>query len=233
VAVGVDDDLLAGYASPSFTAKQRFLAAARRLVRLPRPGEGPLDHLVWESRWQELEAARPDPEGWCTALSQATGIYFFPAREWPERFLRYLALLGVRRVLEAGAGRGYLAAALGPLAAGRGLDFLAVDKGEGEFQADLPRHPSVVLADAFAAARTFAAEAVLWAWPAPQQSLAPLFACPAVRYLFVVGEAGGGVTGSREDWLMLPHRRSRSLSRYGRGRSGPARHQVTVFGRPR
>jgi hypothetical protein len=187
--------------------------------------------LLPEGRWQEITDGLPDPAGWFAALSQATGIYFFPSREWPGLFVRYLRLLGVRRLLEAGAGRGYLTAALGPLALGAAISFQAIDRGEGEFQSELDAFPEVGRGDVFAAAPASRPEAVLYAWPPPGQSLAPLFACPALRYLCVVGEAGGGITGAREDWRNLPHRRSDILSRFGRGRTGSARHQVTIFWR--
>ncbi|MGD0827120.1 MAG: hypothetical protein ABSA09_03420 [Desulfobaccales bacterium] len=50
-----------------------------------------------------------------------------------------------------------------------------------------------------------------------------------LHYLIMVGEAGGGATGDPEDWRRLAHRDSPSLSRWGRGRTGPERHRVTVF----
>jgi len=163
------------------------------------------------------------------ALSQATGVYFFPSREWPGRLLRFLRFLGVRRLLEAGAGRGYLTAALGPLAQAAGLDFLALDKGEGEFVGNLEVHPFVQRGDVFQVIHRFDPEAILYAWPPPGQSLTPLFACGSLRYVIVAGEAGGGVTGAREDWLALAVRKSPALSRYCRGRTGQNRHQVSIF----
>ena len=226
-----DSHLVFDHVSPVFRVRRRFEAAARNLVRLPRPGEGSLDHLLPEACWQELSGGLPDPAGWFTALSQATGVYFFPSREWPGRFVRYLGFLGIHRLLEAGAGRGYLTAALGQLAMAHGMAFRAIDQGEGEFQSELPSCPEVIRGDVFAAAPAFRPEAVLYAWPPPGQSLAPLFTCSALRYIFVVGEPGGGITGAREDWLTLPQRRSDILSRFSRGRTGPAPHQVTIFWR--
>ena len=125
----------------TFRDHRQFLEYARRLVRLPEPGEGPLDYLLPEARWQELLDREPDPAAWLMALSQATGVYFFPSREWPPRLLRYLQLLKITRLLEAGAGRGYLTAALAPLCEAAGLAFRAVDKGEGEFQSGLEVAP--------------------------------------------------------------------------------------------
>jgi hypothetical protein len=198
-------------------------------VRLPEPGEGPLDHLLPEARW--LKLCPPGPEGhiWLAALSQATGIYFFPAREWPPRLVRYLRRLGVRRLLEAGAGRGYLTAALAPLSEAAGLAFRAVDKGQGEFQSGLPVHPRVGRGDVFEVIHDFRPDAVLYAWPPPGQSLAGICQAPFLHYLLVVGEVGGGATGAREDWQQLPHRLSPALSRFGRGRTGEAGHGVTIF----
>lgn len=215
--------------SLTFREQRHFQDLARGLVRLPVPGEDPLAHLLPEARWQELSRPQEDPGAWFMALSQATGVYFFPSREWVPLLLRYLKLLRVARLLEAGAGRGYLTAALAPLAQAAGLKFKAIDRGDGEFQAGLAVHPRVETGDVFSAVLDFRPEVVLYAWPPPGQSLASLCQAPALRYLIVVGEAGGGVTGAREDWQSLPHRPSPALSRYGRGRTGPARHGVTVF----
>ena len=215
----------------TFRQRRRFEAQARALIRLPRSGEGVLDYLLPESTWQKLLNQVPDPENWLAALSQTTGVYFFPSREWPGCLLRWLTLLGVRRLLEAGAGRGYLAAALGPLTAAAGLTYKAVDKGEGEFFQGLAVHPLVEPGDVFAVSQTFHPEAILYAWPPPGQSLAPLFTCPSLRYLIVAGEPGGGVTGARQDWVTLPHKKSAILSRFCRGRTGQNRHQVSIFWR--
>jgi hypothetical protein len=219
------------WSAAGFAARRRFEAAAREFIRLPRAGEGPLDHLRPELVWQELLRDTPEAEGWLMALSAATGVYFLPSREWPSRFIRFLGLRKISRLLEAGAGRGYLSAALAPLARNAGLTFKAVDKGQGEFQTSLPVSEEVEAGDVFAVVPEFQPEAILYAWPPPGQSLAPLFHTAALRYLIVVGEEGGGATGARDDWLALPHKPSPALSRFGRGRTGPGRHQVTIFSR--
>lgn len=215
--------------SLNFREQRRFQNFARDLVRLPAPGEGPLDYLLSEARWQELCRPEKDLEAFFMALSQATGVYFFPSREWLPLLVRYLTLLKVRRLMEAGAGRGYLTAALAPLSQAAGQAFRAIDRGEGEFQAGLPVYPGVARGDVFTAIYDFQPEVVLYAWPPPGQSLVKICQAPFLHYLIVVGEAGGGATGTREDWETLPHRISPTLSRYGRGRTGPARHRVTVF----
>ena len=213
----------------TFREHRQFIEYARRLVRLPELGEGPLDYLLPEARWQELLAREPDPAAWLMALSQVTGVYYFPSREWPTRLLRYLQLLKITRLLEAGAGRGYLTAALAPLCDQAGLAFRAVDKGEGEFQSDLRSHPRVERGDVFAALQDFRPQAVLYAWPPPGQSLVRICQADFLHYLILVGEAGGGATGDPRDWQSLRQRESAALSRYGRGRTGPERHRVTIF----
>ena len=213
----------------SFLEQRAFERLARDLVRLPGPGEGPLSYLLPEARWRELAAGVPDEAAWLMALSQATGVYFFPSREWVRALMRYLKLLGVTRLLEAGAGRGYLTAALAPWCAASGIRFRAVDRGDGEFVSGLPVYPGVETGDALTAATELRPEVVVYAWPPPGQSVAPLCQMPFLHYLILIGEAGGGATGAREDWETLPHKASPALSRYGRGRTGALSHRVTVF----
>jgi len=215
--------------SPGFQEQRRFLEFARALIRLPEPGEGLLDYLLPEARWQELCRGMEDRESWFMALSQATGVYFFPSREWAPRLLRYLRRLGVGRLLEAGAGRGYLTAALGPLAAAAGMAFRAIDRGDGEFRVGLPVFPLVQPGDVFTVIRDFQPQAVIYAWPPPGQSVAELFTASSLRYLLLVGEETGGAAGAREDWARLPHKISSFLRRFSRGRTGPDRHRVTIF----
>lgn len=215
--------------SAKFREQRRFQDFARTLIRLPRPGEGPLDYLLPEARWQEICRRLADPESWFMGLSQATGVYFFPSREWVPRLVRYLARLGVMRLLEAGAGRGYLSAGLAPLAAAAGMEFLAIDREDGEFRAGLPVSQLVQAGDAFSVIREFQPQAAVYAWPPPGQSIAPLLEAPSLRYLLLIGEEQGGAAGAREDWERLPHKISPFLSRFSRGRTGPGRHRVTIF----
>ncbi len=215
--------------SQNFRQQRQFIGFARDLVRLPVPGEEPGGHLLPEGRWRELCGRVPDPENWLAALSQATGVYFFPSREWPGALLRCLRRLRVTRLLEAGAGRGYLAAALAPLCAGAGIAFRAIDRGDGEFCSELPVYAGVETGDLWQVARVFKPEVILYAWPPPGQSVAAICQLPFLHYLILVGEAGTGVTGAREDWEQLPHRFFPALSRFGRGRTGLKSHGVTIF----
>jgi hypothetical protein len=213
----------------NFREHRAFERFARDLVRLPRPGADPLEHLLPEARWRELTHGLPDEAAWLMALSQATGVFFFPSREWVKTLMRYLKLLKVTRLLEAGAGRGYLAAALAPICAALGIRFKAVDQGDGEFVSGLPVYAGVERAAALTAAQELRPEVVLYAWPPPGQSVAPLCQTDFLHYLIVIGEAGGGATGARGDWETLPHKVSPALSQYGRGRIGALSHRVTVF----
>lgn len=213
----------------SFREQQTFERFARDLVRLPVPGESPLDYLLPEARWRELADQVPDEAAWLMALSQATGVYFFPSREWVKTLMRFLKLLRVTRLLEVGAGRGYLAAALAPLCTAAGIKFLAIDKGDGEFISGLPVYSGVERGDANTCVRELKPEVVVYAWPPPGQSVAGICQLPFLHYLILVGETEGGVTGALKDWQTLPHRWSAVLSRYGRGRTGSQHHRVTVF----
>lgn len=219
------------WCSGSATWRQRHLfeETARRVIRLPASGADPLEHLWSEAAWNRFVPLDDQEEAVLAALSQATGIYFFPYREWVLAFCRFIRLLGIRRVLEAGAGRGYLAAALAPLLARHGIGFKAVDTGQGEFESGLPRHPVVESMDALNAVQTFHPDLVVYAWPPPGQSIGPLCRSPGVRYVLVLGEKNGGCTGDPADWQRFRYRETDVLSRYGLGRSGRHHQAATVF----
>jgi hypothetical protein len=207
--------------------RRRFQDAAHRVVHLPHDDR--MDYVWSEADWNRLVPADDKEEAVLAALSQATGVYFFPSREWLEVFGRFIHLLGLRRVLEAGAGRGYLAAALAPLLARQGIAFMAVDNAQGEFETGLPRHPVVESADALQAVHLFSPDLIVYAWPPPGQSLGPLCRSPGVRYVLVLGEPGGGCTGDPTDWQRFRYHQVRTLSRYGLGRSGRRRQAATLF----
>ncbi len=135
-------------------------------------------------------------------------------------FAVLFTFLGIRRVLEAGAGRGYLAAALAPLLARQGVAFKAVDNAQGEFESGLSRHPVVEQADALTALQSFCPDLVLYAWPPPGQSIGPLCRSAGVRYVLVLGEPNGGCTGDPADWQRFEFRSAGFLSRL---RLGPLR----------
>jgi hypothetical protein len=216
-------------AHATWQQRRRFLAAAQALIRIPAPGAEPLGHLLTEACWRGLVPPDNQEVVVLTALSQASGVYFFPSREWVSAFCRFIHLLGIRRVLEAGAGRGYLAAALAPLLARQGVAFKAVDNAQGEFESGLPRHPVVEQADALTALQDFSPDLVLYAWPPPGQSIGPLCRSAGVRYVLVLGEPGGGCTGAPTDWQRFRHHSVGILSRRGLGRSGCRQQAATVF----
>jgi hypothetical protein len=207
--------------------RRRFQEAAQRVVYLP--GDDRPDHVWRQADWDRLVPPNAHEEAVLAALSQATGVYFFPSREWLRAFGRFINLLSIRRVLEAGAGRGYLAAALAPLLAGQNVAFQAVDNAQGEFETGLPRHPVVASADALEAVHRFGPDLIVYAWPPPGQSIGPLCRSPGVRFVLVVGETGGGCTGDPADWQRFRHHQVQVLSRYGLGRSGRRRQAATLF----
>jgi len=202
---------------------------ARSLVRLPTPGEAPGAHLLPESRWRELIPLDASGEELAVFLSQTTGVYFFPSREWVRLFCRLVARLDLRRVLEAGAGRGYLAAALAPGLAAAGVAYTAIDTFAGEYNPGLPYHPLVQPGDVFRDLDRHRPDLILYAWPPPGQTLDPVIRHPGVRYVMVLGESGGGCTGDPADWRRFRHHHSRLLSRFGVGRTGRRLQAVTIF----
>jgi hypothetical protein len=209
--------------------RQRFQEAARALIQIPASDADPVGHLLTEAHWRQLIPANDQEEIVLAALSQATGVYFFPSREWVLTFCRFIQLLGIRRVLEAGAGRGYLAAALAPLLARLGVDFKAVDNGQGEFESGLCRHPVVENLNALSAVQGFRPDLIFYAWPPPGQSIGPLCRSLSVRYVLLIGEPNGGCTGNPADWQSFYCRSMDFLVHYGLGRSGRRRQAATLF----
>ena len=216
-------------AQATWRQRRRFQEAARALVRIPAPGAAAMEHLLTEDCWRRLIPLDDHEEMVLAALSQATGVYFFPSREWILALCRFIHLLGIRRVLEAGTGRGYLAAALAPLLARQGVAFKAVDNALGEFESGLPRHPLVEQSDALTAVQSFCPDLILYAWPPPGQSIGPLCRRAGVRYVLVLGERNGGCTGEPADWHNFRHRSVGFLSSRGLGRSGRRHQAATIF----
>ena len=136
----------------SFREQSNFEHFARVLVRLPDPGEDPMAYLLPKARWRELTQRVPDEAAWLMALSQATGVYFFPSREWVRTLMLYL---GPTRGDPASGGRGRPGLSHcgpGPQLRRWGHGFPAVDTGDGEFVSGLPVYAGVERADALSAA---------------------------------------------------------------------------------
>ena len=215
---------------PSFREHRAFERFARDLVRLPDPGENPLEYLLPEARWRELTGRAPDAAAWLMALSQATGVYFFPSREWVLRLRRYLRLLRVTRVLEAGAGRGYLTAALAPACAAAGIRFRAVDTGDGEFVSGLPVYAGVERADALYCGPGVCARRWCSMPGRRRDNRWPPFAKRIFCIiLFSLGKRPAAPPGPGRIGRPCPTRFPRPCPRYGRGRTGALSRRVTVF----
>ncbi|MBI5495456.1 MAG: hypothetical protein HY904_10570 [Deltaproteobacteria bacterium] len=107
-----------------------------RLTRRRREACAALMGTLWDAHGRRrlptvralvaaLEACdRRDPWWVCEATS-AGPVYLLPTREWMRHLVRLLDRLGVRRVLEVGAGDGFLAECLAR--AGSGLHVTATD----------------------------------------------------------------------------------------------------------
>ena len=153
------------------------------------------------------------------ALAERTQLYFLPTAEFLRALIRLCRHLGVKRVLEVGAGEGFMAAAL----AERGFQVMATDL---EAMPAAPYGVPVYRASHLEAAAAFKPEMVFWCWP-PLGSRAPqeLLQAPGLKYYLDVGD-GGGATGAPN---LVPQFRGRylhTLSRLGYTRLdwGPFRH---------
>jgi hypothetical protein len=153
------------------------------------------------------------------ALAARTQLYFLPTAEFLRALISLFRHLGVKRVLEVGAGEGFMAGAL----AERGFQVMATDlEARSAAPYGLPVHRTSHL-QAVAAWRP---ELAFWCWP-PLASRAPqeLLQASGLKYYLDVGN-GGSATGSPN---LVPQFRGRylhTLSRLGYTRLdwGPFRH---------
>jgi|GEM_PF-6296311 hypothetical protein len=153
------------------------------------------------------------------ALTERKHLYFLPTSEFLRALIRLCRHLGVKRVLEVGAGEGFMAGAL----AARGLPVVATDleAAPGE-----PYGVPVQRASHLEAVAAFQPELIFWCWP-PLGSRAPqeLLQARGWEYYLDVGD-GGCATGTAN---LVPQFRGRylhNLSRLGYTRLdwGPFRH---------
>ncbi|MBI4795613.1 MAG: DUF1566 domain-containing protein [Deltaproteobacteria bacterium] len=152
-------------------------------------------------------------------LADSLQLYFLPTEEFLLALIRLFRHLGVTRVVEVGAGEGFVAAAL----AARGFPVVATDL---EAMPGAPYGVPVHRASHLEAVAAFRPELVFWCWP-PLGSRAPqeLLLAPGLKYYLDVGD-GGFATGAPG---LVPQFRGRylpTLSRLGYTRldAGPFRH---------
>lgn len=153
------------------------------------------------------------------ALAAQAQLYFLPTAEFLQALIRLFRHLGVKRVLEVGAGEGFLAGAL----AAQGFQVRATDL---EAVPGAPYGVQVQRAGHLEAVARFQPELAFWCWP-PLGSRAPqeLLQAPGLKYYLDVGD-GGCATGLPN---LVPQFRGRylhTLSRLGFTRLdwGPFRH---------
>lgn len=195
-----------------FRSSPELLARGRRLLQ--RHG----DRRV--PRRSEVEGFLQDG-GYFSEVMLADGLqlYFLPTEEFLLALIRLFRHLGVSRVVEVGAGEGFVAAAL----AARGFPVVATDL---EAMPGAPYGAPVHRANHLEAVAAFQPEMVFWCWP-PLGSRAPqeVIRAPGLKYYLDVGD-GGFATGAPE---LVPQFRGRylpTLSRLGYTRldAGPFRH---------
>jgi hypothetical protein len=200
-----------GFVSRGGSARARRARARLSRVLWNRHGER---RLPGASELDEaLSAVSPDDLAWICEFAELGPLYFLPTRRFVSALARTFRELGVKRVLEVGAGDGFLARAL--QAHAPWLEVIATDSGawqrpEARMTAAEQKRlagtrvPGLALGSdvkkmsAKQAIRTFAPDAVLGAWLVPGPLLDSLIRSP-VRYVLEIG-AGSGVTGNVRSW---------------------------------
>jgi hypothetical protein len=201
-----------GHGLPGFTPSPELMEKGRKILfshglrRVPSRGE--VEDFVQDGGvFSEV------------TLAERKQLYFLPTEEFLRALIRLCRHLGVRRVLEVGAGEGFMAGAL----AERGLPVIATDL---EATPCAPYGVTVHRASHLEAVAAWQPELAFWCWP-PLGSRAPqeLFQAPGLKYYLDVGD-GGCAAGAPH---LVPQFRGRylnTLSRLGYTRLdwGPFRH---------
>jgi hypothetical protein len=203
-------------------ARDGFVERGGRRSR--REARARLARALWNARGErrlpggaELDAAlagvSPDDLAWICEFSELGPLYFLPTRPFVAALARTLRELGARRVLEVGAGDGFLSRCLAARAPW--LEVVATDSGawqapEARMSAKERREhagtrvPGLALGhdvlklSATRAIRRFAPDLVLGAWLVPGPLLDSLIRS-RVRHVLDIG-AGSGVTGDLRSW---------------------------------
>jgi hypothetical protein len=197
---------------PEFRASPELLARGRKLLLSQGDRRVP--------RRAEVEGFLEDG-GFFSEVTSLTGLplYFLPTEEFLLNLIRLFRHLGVKRVLEVGAGEGFVAAAL----ATRGFPVVTTDL---EAAPGTPYGVPVYRASHLEAVTAFQPELVFWCWP-PLNSKAPqeLLQAPGCKYYLDVGD-GGFATGTPGLVAGFRGRYLHTLSPLGYTRldAGPFRH---------
>ena len=151
-----------------------------------------------------LEACDPRDAWWTCEMSVHGPVYLLPTREWVRALVREVRELGARRVLEAGAGDGFLARCLRDAAPE--LEVIAVDDAswsepsarmsgadrrslKGVRPAGLTLGEGVQRADALRAVRRHLPDLVIVSWAPPGSLVERLIRSP-VRHVLEIGTEG-------------------------------------------
>lgn len=135
-------------------------------------------------------------------------FFFIPTKEWVCGFAKLCRCLRIHRILEIGAGDGFVASCL----LEQGLDVKAVDPFPTEFL----YHPVQPMSHQEALHR-FQPELAFWCWP-PMKSLAPedILKFPSVRFYIDIGD-GGRTTGQGRLFAAYENRYLQGLSQKAYG----------------
>jgi hypothetical protein len=200
-----------GFQSRGGSARARRARAQLSRVLWNRHGERRLPGAAELD--DALSGVSPEDLAWICEFAELGPLYFLPTRRFVAALARTFRELGVRRVVEVGAGDGFLAHALQVRAPW--LEVVATDSGAWQRpearmsaaeQKRLARTPvpglalggNVLKMSARQAIARFAPDAVLGAWLVPGPLLDSLIRAP-VRYVLDIG-AGSGVTGHVRSW---------------------------------
>jgi hypothetical protein len=192
--------------SPELLARGRELLLSRGRRRLPRR--------------VEVEGFLGDG-GFFSEVALADGLqlYFLPTEEFIAALIRLFRHLGVKRVVEVGAGEGFVAGAM----AAHGFPVTATDL---EAVPGSPYGVPVHRTSHLEAVAAFQPELAFWCWP-PFNSRAPweLLRAPGLKYYLDVGD-GGFAAGAPGLAARFGGRYLHGLSPLGYTRldAGPFRH---------
>ncbi len=160
-----------------------------------------------------IEACAPGDAWWVCEASSAGPVYLLPTREWLSVLVKELRSLKARRVLDAAAGDGFLAACLRQAAPD--LEIVAVDDGSWEKPAGrmssaerrrlrgvpiagLVPGENVMRGDAARLARKLKPDTVIVSWAPPGTLVERLIRAP-VRHVLEIG-TDGDTCGSPAAW---------------------------------
>jgi hypothetical protein len=199
--------------SPSQGGGARRIAARARLARLLWSQDGARRLPALAELDEALSSMHPDDLDGMMEFGPMGPLYLLPTREWCRALATTIAALGVRRVVEIGAGDGFLSACLARMAPKievHATDTNAWTRAEarmtrpersahaGRNVAGIRPGRHVERLEAREAIDRYRPELVLASWLPPRFPLSRIVRCD-IRYCLEIG-AAGGVTPGAWNW---------------------------------